>query len=245
MPDREIDPFEEAHGAIVDELVAFTGEDRRVVRAKMEETVFRTARLFNERASTPRQFYEDSDAYLYELASYEKDELRLKLASLLGRSMEGRHVLEYGCGIGSFAIMLVNERLKVTACDISRKNLQFLQFRVDRRDWSDRLMVMPPEAALTPVDFYDVVTCQHVLEHVGDPVDTLRQFYRVLKPGGLFSGIAPFDLIGPIFPEHLPENAHLRLENLCEEAGFVVRNTMPFGNLLDIDIYSVQATKPG
>jgi SAM-dependent methyltransferase len=242
--DTTVDPFEAQHGPILDELVAFTGEPRADIRAKMEETVFRTARLFNERDATPEQFYQDTDAYLYELASYEKDAWRAALAQLLGKSLRGRHVLEYGCGIGSFAFMLVEEGFRVTASDISERNMNFLKFRIAHRGWGDRINAVAPADALRPSRRYDIITCQHVLEHVEDPVAVLKQFLHCLRPGGLFSGIAPFDLIGPIFPEHLPENAHLRLETLCEEAGFEVQNTLPFGNLIGIDIYSVQATKP-
>lgn len=239
------DPFEQEHGPILDELVAFTHEPRPVIRAKMEETVYRTARLFNDREASPERFYEATDAYLYELASYENDRLRTSLAKVLGKAMKGRHVLEYGCGIGSFAFMLVREGLRVTACDISRINMEFLQFRISRRALEGQIQVLPPDDALEVARHYDIISCQHVLEHVEDPVALLRRFYRSLKPGGLFTGVAPFDLIDPIFPEHLPENAHLRLEDLCQEAGFVIRGTVPFGRLLDIDITLVQAAKPG
>lgn len=239
------DNFEALHGEILDELVAFTGENRTAVRVKMEESIHRTARLFEERPDTPERFYEETDAYIYELASYEKDNWRANLADMLGRAMGGRHVLEYGCGIGSFAFMLVEAGLRVTACDISRVNLQFLQHRIERRDWADRIAVARPDEALRPAEHYDVIACQHVLEHLDDPIGLLRQFHRSLVPGGLFTGIAPFDLVGPLFPEHLPENAHLRLEDLCTEAGFQVRNTLPFGNVYGADVVSVQATKIG
>lgn len=231
------------HGEMLDELTAFTGEDRGTVRAKMEESIYRTARLFIEHGGDPEQFYVDTDAYIYELACYENDEWRSSLAQLLGGKLKGRHVLEYGCGIGSFAFMLAREGLQVTACDISDQNLAFLRFRITRRGWEDKVKVAKPEEALRPSRRYDVIACQHVLEHVEDPVAVLKKFHHNLRPGGFFTGIAPFDLIGPLFPEHLPENAHLRLETLCEEAGFTVQNLLPFGNIAGVDIYSVQATK--
>ena len=242
---EETDNFEVLHGEILDELVAFTGEKRADIRAKMEESIYRTARLFDARPDTPERFYEETDAYIYELACYEKDSWRNGLAEMLGKAMGDRHVLEYGCGIGSFALMLVKAGLRVSACDISRVNLGFLQHRIEGRGWADRIEVARPDAALRPAEHYDVIACQHVLEHVDDPVGLLRQFHRSLVPGGLFTGIAPFDLIGPLFSEHLPENAHLRLEDLCTEAGFQVRNTLPFGNVYGVDVVSVQATKIG
>jgi 2-polyprenyl-3-methyl-5-hydroxy-6-metoxy-1,4-benzoquinol methylase len=40
------------------------------------------------------------------------------------------------------------------------------------------------EAAKLPDEFADVVVMLHVIEHVPDPVGTLREIWRILKPGG-------------------------------------------------------------
>lgn len=40
------------------------------------------------------------------------------------------------------------------------------------------------EAAMLPAAYADVVVILHVIEHVPDPVGTLREIWRILKPGG-------------------------------------------------------------
>lgn len=40
---------------------------------------------------------------------------------------------------------------------------------------------------------FDVVFCNHVLEHVQDDVKVLKEFYRVMKPGGWAILVSPID----------------------------------------------------
>lgn len=44
-----------------------------------------------------------------------------------------------------------------------------------------------------PDDTYDIIFCNHVLEHVDDFRRALREQYRILKPGGLFVCSFPMD----------------------------------------------------
>ena len=46
------------------------------------------------------------------------------------------------------------------------------------------MVKMDVTAIQFPDEFFDVVYCSHVLEHVVDDRKAMREFYRVLKPGG-------------------------------------------------------------
>lgn len=93
-----------------------------------------------------------------------------------------------------------------------------------------------------PSDTFDVIYCSHVLEHVADDRQAMREFYRVLKP----SGWAVLQV--PIVAERTFEDAsitdpaertrvfgqadHLRnygkdYEDRLKEAGFTVRRFQP------------------
>ncbi|HKQ59407.1 MAG TPA: class I SAM-dependent methyltransferase [Candidatus Eisenbacteria bacterium] len=66
----------------------------------------------------------------------------------------------------------------------------------------------------------DCVFSTGTFEHIGEPVRALREFHRVLKPGGLIHIETPF-----IFPFHPDPEDHTRwtLEGLCafcEREGF-------------------------
>lgn len=228
------------------ELCDFTGLLPEQVRARMAERTERTARLFQAHPGPPEDFYRETDAYLFELANWEPDIRRSHLARSLYEALGRRPfpVLEYGCGIGSFAFELAEQGFRVVACDVNEPALAFLRYRIARRDMGGWINLVSPETALATPATYAVVSCQHVLEHIADPVALLRALRNSLKPKGVFLGIAPFDAVGPKFPEHRPENVHLRLETLCEEAGFRVVSVDPFGGIDEFIFHLVQAVKP-
>jgi SAM-dependent methyltransferase len=231
--------------SVVDELCAYTGESRDAVLEKMGEGIHRTARLFREHPGGMEAFYRESDAYLYELSNNDEDPFKLFLADRFGATMAGRRVLEYGCGIGSFALKLAEQGLQVTACDVSEVSLGFLRARIAQRGWQDRLRVIDPISSLDATEEYDIIASYHVLEHVSDPRAVLANMVDCLVPGGLFSGIAPFDMIYEGFPEHIEAHKDMRLDALCEEAGLEVRNRFLHYTYKDCDVTLIQAVKPG
>ncbi len=229
------------------ELCGFTGLPPDEVRQCMQEQVARTARLFNEgHAEGEDAWYRTTDAYLFELANWEGDPLRLALAESLANGSAGRRLdmLEYGCGIGTFALALARHNFSVWACDVNERHIDFLAYRIKERGWQERITLVSPEEALSRVRAYHIVSAQHVLEHMPDPLGALRKMAACLKPGGVFLGIAPFELVGPMFPEHNPDHAHMRLEDLCREVGLEVQNLIPFGEYQGHPFTLVQAVKP-
>lgn len=76
----------------------------------------------------------------------------------------------------------------------------------------------------------DVVICTEVFEHLSVPKQCIEEIYRVLKPGGVFIGSAPF-----VFPVHGDPNDYYRftesgLQFLLKK--FLVVNIEPMGGSL-------------
>ncbi len=97
----------------------------------------------------------------------------------------GAKVLEIGAGIGNITSWLLPRDLYV-ASDINPHYLDYLQnmalgkpyLNVDRIDLED------PACFERWQGRFDTVVCLNVLEHVRDPVQSLRNIYSALEPGG-------------------------------------------------------------
>ena len=75
-----------------------------------------------------------------------------------------------------------------------------------------------------PDETYDMVFCSQALEHVTNPVQVLREFRRILKPGGEAWLTAPL-----FFQEHMQPHDFFRYtrfgwRNMAKRSGFKVRS---------------------
>ena len=76
----------------------------------------------------------------------------------------------------------------------------------------------------------DTVVCHHALEHVPDPLGTLRELKRLLKPGGKLLLFVPFEkerryrIFNPAEPNHHLFSWNVQtLGNLVSDAGFRIK----------------------
>lgn len=86
---------------------------------------------------------------------------------------------DIGCGDGSFASFMSGRGWKALGIEISGRHTHIKEASVPE------IYVVGGESKGRFLDTFDAVTLWHVLEHVEDPVDTLRNAYNMLKPGGI------------------------------------------------------------
>ncbi len=103
---------------------------------------------------------------------------------------EGHTVVDYGCGPGHLSVELarrVGPSGAVRALDINREFLERTRARAKREGLADRVSTELVEKERLPIPdrSVDRVLCKNVLEYVDDPAATIREFHRVLRPGGL------------------------------------------------------------
>lgn len=108
--------------------------------------------------------------------------------------LQGLNALDAACGPGWYAEYLLRNGARVTACDL---NAEFVEM-TRQRAGPGALVVQ--QDLTRPLAFaadgaFDLVVCGLAMHYLKDWVPTLREFHRVLKPGGalVFSTHHPFE----------------------------------------------------
>ncbi len=148
-------------------------------------------------------------------------------------------VLDAGCGEGGVAIHLAQKyRLRVKGVDFLESSIEKANKKASELDLQDRVsfQVMDYTKLSFPEESFDGVYTMESLVHVPDHQQALREFYRVLKPGGrlvLFEySICPkkemtfqqkrlWNMIMEGWAMHsLPRFLHGKFPEILEEVGF-------------------------
>ena len=90
------------------------------------------------------------------------------------------------------------------------------------------------EAIPRESQYYDIIICNQVLEHVKRPGDVLSEFYRILKPGGKLFLTAPLLYGVHMAPFHFFNFTHYGLRLLFDTAGFSVSSIQPMGGIFAV-----------
>ena len=120
---------------------------------------------------------------------------RVSFLREFGGIEKGRRVLEVGCGVGTFTEKLTEEGVSFTAIDILPDFVQKTHRRTDHR-----AQCVIADAMATPFlgEGFDVVVGSSILHHL-DVDKALREFWRVLRPGGRLALAEPNMLNPQIF----------------------------------------------
>ncbi len=129
------------------------------------------------------KMFEVEDTYWWFVAR------RRLVHSLLGRHLPAaggpRRIVDVGCGTGATLATLA-EYGEVIGVDRSQHALHYCQERGHHR------LVRGDGAALPLADeSVDVVTALDLLEHIADDAGAVREFVRVLRPGGVLVVTVP------------------------------------------------------
>ena len=190
--------------------------------AEFEDLVTRRESSSGETARANRSWWDaNADEYQAEHGEYLGDDRFLwcpeglyeDVAGLLG-PVAGRDVLEVGCGAAQCARWLAGQGARVTAFDLSARQLQHAR-RIDGAAGRAPLRLVQADATALPfADGVFDIACSAfgAVPFVADSAQLMREAARVLRPGGRWVFAVPHP-----FRWTLPE--------LADEKGLVVEHS--------------------
>ncbi|HUW49671.1 MAG TPA: bifunctional 2-polyprenyl-6-hydroxyphenol methylase/3-demethylubiquinol 3-O-methyltransferase UbiG [Sulfuricella sp.] len=99
--------------------------------------------------------------------------------------LDGKTVLDVGCGGGILAESMAARGAQVTGIDLGEKALKVAKLHLlESGQKVDYRLTAVEELAKQQPQHYDIVTCMEMLEHVPEPASVVRACAELVKPGG-------------------------------------------------------------
>ncbi len=145
------------------------------------------------------------------------------------------HILDCGIGTGAFSLALlenINQPMHISGVDISSPMLTHAQQILENRCQTLDLRCGDIRRLPFADESFDAVIFAHVIEHMSEPVETLREMVRVLKPGAPLTGSVTRKGLGQAFMslrwQHRGYTAS-QLDLLLQAAGLETRQSFDYG----------------
>lgn len=98
--------------------------------------------------------------------------------------LQGKRVVDVGCGPGFWVRQFSKRGIDITGVDLTEAGIKLARKSIELYDYDAKLLVGDAENLPFPDESFDHVNCQGVIHHTPDTAACLKEFHRVLKPGG-------------------------------------------------------------
>ena len=164
-----------------------------------------------------KEYHQHLHKYLEENPEYYGVRSRLALKKYFNNISKESKILEFGCGMGQNISLLPN----AVGYDISKYSLAFCK---------SKGIAVVENLSKVKNESFDMVFSSHVLEHVDNPLEVIKQMKQKLKRGGKFILVLPVDRqrYPPNFKlevsQHLYAWTFSSINNLLMKNGFKIES---------------------
>ena len=196
-----------------------TGKEERTIRDNLrkefEQPGTNVVEAFNKASLEPytwseklAKFYRKTDAFIYELVLWNRNSIKRRMRSFIAKYIAqyegtGKNVLCVGDGLGFDSFYFAQKGQNVTYYEVEGFSHRFASRLFSPAGSAIKVASEPQQIKK---DYFDVVVCLDVLEHVKDVEDFVKQLVSFIRPGGILIVHAPFYMIHPSNPTHLKAN---------------------------------------
>jgi 2-polyprenyl-3-methyl-5-hydroxy-6-metoxy-1,4-benzoquinol methylase len=121
-------------------------------------------------------------------------------------------VLDYGCGVGDYALAFATQGYRVRLCDIAGGNLDFAHWRFQQRKIPCEIIPVTEQTPYPDLGENQIILAGEVLEHVREPLTVLRNMHASLRKGDFLWHTGYPEHEREVGGDHLQEAADVRLE---------------------------------
>jgi len=125
------------------------------------------------------EIYRENYYHVYEKIAKEQENFFINRFNTILKEMPVGRVLDVGCGTGSFLKVAKERGWNIHGVEVSSWAVQVLSKKLDIEVRKGGV-----EKANFPEDYFDLINMSHVLEHLPNPLITLEEIKRIMKPSG-------------------------------------------------------------
>lgn len=168
--------------------------------------------------------------YFKDLEKAQKSEVprNLRILRLIEKYSSPKKILDVGVGTGLFLYLAQQSGWQIYGADVSKYAINKLSKELKGEFYCGSL-----EKASLKKNSFDAINMRHALEHIKNPLKTLKCTYKLLKPGGVISVAVPnsFGLHAKFYSKdwpHWDKTHHVNffsmqsLQELMRSAGFEI-----------------------
>lgn len=147
---------------------------------------------------------------------------------------EGLRLLDAGAGEQPYRKYC--SHLNYVSQDFAQYNPQELNKGLQVTDWKYGKLDIVSDVTTIPEsdESFDAILCTEVIEHIVNPIDAIKEFSRLLKPGGKLILTAPFCSMTHFAPYHFYSGYNrFFYEDVLAKHGFQIDEMIENGNYFE------------